>query len=52
MNTDSYKLNFWKEFKTRDAREEVVRFVVKTLDIIAFPTITGETINKNLFQIT
>ena len=49
MNNDIYKLNIWNAFKTNNAREHVVKFVIKTLDIIAHPMLTGETINKSLF---
>ena len=52
MNSRKYGLNFWKEFKTNEAREKVVKFVVKTLDILAAPALTGEVINQNLFKIS
>ena len=52
MNNDIYQLNLWKSFKTNYAREYVVKFVIKTLDIIAYPTLVGETINTNLFKIS
>ena len=52
MNNDIYKLSLWKSFKTNDARDYVVKFVIKTLDIIAYPTLVGETLDKNLFQIS
>ena len=45
MNHPNYKLNFWKAFKTSEARESVVKFVIKTLDIFAYPILPGETIN-------
>ena len=52
MNDPRYKLDFWNQYKTDEARVEVVQFVVKTLDKIAFPLIIGETIHLNLFKIT
>ena len=52
MNKADYKLNSKKKFKSNEAREYVVKFVVKTFDIIAFPLVTGEALEKNLFKIT
>ena len=45
MNDDFFKLNIWKAFKTSEARESAVKFVIKTLDIFAYPILPGETIN-------
>ena len=51
MNSDNYKLTIYKCFKNHDIRSNVIKFVIKTLDKIAYPTLTGETLNMNLFKI-
>jgi len=52
MDHNNYKLTFWGAFKTHNTRENVVRFVIKTLDLIAHPTVSGKNISKDLFKVT
>ena len=51
MKKADYDIDFFKQFKTHEARISVVQFVTKTLDKIACPMLTSEKIHIDFFKV-